>query len=308
MKRNIAFFLLMTVILLLLPGLVFSSSGRAEQRQPLTLGGRVLDEAGKALPDVSVMVFDLLENQTRGYAKTDASGSWVFEKAEANVPYRLRYYHPLYAFDIQTQDINSLTGDLRLEDIIAVKIPVFDGVKTPESWFRYEVVDVYYARIVEYTGGTEAVVVPESIDGYQVIAINSRVFSGQSQLKAIALPNGLRSLGSYVFNRCEELAQLQFPNELASIGHRLPGLHPIGSCGFARWDQRNLRQRVFRLRHPEPGQLSPWLGEGRFIHLRRKRPAYQDHGAGRRETPGFICLQRLHQFHQHPPAQHLDQH
>ena len=72
-------------------------------------------------------------------------------------------------------------------------------------------------RITGYTGTANILVLPDEIDGIPVYAINSHVFS-EKQLKAIHLPNGLKTIGSNAFSNNTTLTEIVLPNGLESIG------------------------------------------------------------------------------------------
>ena len=53
---------------------------------------------------------------------------------------------------------------------------------------------------------------------YPVIKINDKVFSGNTNLKAVTLPEGLVEIGAFAFNECKNLASVALPESLTTLG------------------------------------------------------------------------------------------
>jgi hypothetical protein len=62
------------------------------------------------------------------------------------------------------------------------------------------------------------IVIPDTIDGIPVTAINDSVFSGCYTLTAITLPSGLTSIGNYAFCHCSSLTEVVIPAHVKNIG------------------------------------------------------------------------------------------
>ena len=93
--------------------IAFSDQPMRIERQSQLLG-HITNSYGVGLLNVSVMVYDLERNEVCGYSKTDEAGAWRFEEAEAGVNYRVRYYHPLYRFSDDTQNVTGTETALNL--------------------------------------------------------------------------------------------------------------------------------------------------------------------------------------------------
>ena len=55
---------------------------------------------------------------------------------------------------------------------------------------------------------------------YAVTKINEKVFSGNTNLESVVLPESLTTLGDYAFNLCRNLESVKIPNTVTSIKHR----------------------------------------------------------------------------------------
>ena len=76
------------------------------------------------------------------------------------------------------------------------------------------------ATITKYYGSVAAIIVPDTIDGYPVVAIGNEAFSGNKYLTAILLPDCITSIGDYAFADTN-LDSLVLPAELSKLGRRI---------------------------------------------------------------------------------------
>ena len=75
-------------------------------------------------------------------------------------------------------------------------------------------------KIVYYKGANQVngeIVVPETIDGCPVTAIQERVFTDLSKIVKVTLPQSLTSMGKYVFNNCSSLTEITIPDGITAI-------------------------------------------------------------------------------------------
>ena len=71
--------------------------------------------------------------------------------------------------------------------------------------------------IESYSGKSEKVVVPASIGGIPVTAIEGMAFSGFKNIEHVILPEGLTSIGWDAFEDCTALTSIDLPESLTSI-------------------------------------------------------------------------------------------
>lgn len=62
------------------------------------------------------------------------------------------------------------------------------------------------------------VAVPESIDGYEVVALGALAFADCQKLESVVLPNGLERIGNRAFLRCIALESVVLPPKVKTIG------------------------------------------------------------------------------------------
>lgn len=76
------------------------------------------------------------------------------------------------------------------------------------------------ATITKYYGSVAAIIVPDTIDGYPVVAIGNEAFRGNKYLTAILIPDCITSIGDYAFADTN-LDSLVLPAELSKLGRRI---------------------------------------------------------------------------------------
>ena len=74
------------------------------------------------------------------------------------------------------------------------------------------------ATLTGYSGKAAMVRIPQTLDGYPVVAIGERVFEGKD-VAAVVLPEGLREIGWFAFYGCAALSNITIPASVTSIGY-----------------------------------------------------------------------------------------
>lgn len=98
-----------------------------------------------------------------------------------------------------------------------------------DAEFSYRVEDG--CAVVEgYSGNpTDTLEVPGEIDGYTVVAIADRAFSGQTDMKTLAVPDTVKYIGDYSFYGCSSLKKVDLGGSLVALGD-----HSFADCDFLR--------------------------------------------------------------------------
>ena len=74
------------------------------------------------------------------------------------------------------------------------------------------------AIVSGYGGNATQIVVPETLGGYEVTALDYDCFSGYDHLTSIKLPNTLRKIGWNAFAACRGLTSIEIPSGVTDIG------------------------------------------------------------------------------------------
>lgn len=91
---------------------------------------------------------------------------------------------------------------------------VFGG-DTP--WFSMDGNTLYF-NPDQYTGGSE-LTIPDTVNGKSVLKIGDSCFSGNTQLSAVILPDGLQEVGDKAFYNCTALRGIYIPKSVVSVGN-----------------------------------------------------------------------------------------
>ncbi len=92
-----------------------------------------------------------------------------------------------------------------------------DYVEAAEVYGDYEyTVSGQNATITKYNGSSEALIIPNQIDGYTVTAIGNRAFEGCESIKSIVLPENIAHLG-YSFISGTQVTSITIPKSVKSV-------------------------------------------------------------------------------------------
>ena len=139
---------------------------------------------------------------------------------------------------------------------------------TPETFtcedYEYILLEDGTAEITKYTGSTEILTIPETLDDHPVTALGDLAFSGCQALTGVSIPNIVTSAGANPFENCESLKSFYVSPDhptLAVIDDVLfskPDKRLV--CfprGKAAYDYDQLLERV----DEEQRQLDRWLAD-----------------------------------------------
>ncbi len=90
------------------------------------------------------------------------------------------------------------------------------AVQANEADFSYFTEDDA-AVISDYTGSDTEVIIPSTIDGYQVCAVGSYAFSNNSTVTSVTIPEGVLSIYENAFDYCSALEKVVLPESLINI-------------------------------------------------------------------------------------------
>ena len=101
--------------------------------------------------------------------------------------------------------------------------------------FTYTLVNEYTnVKLLSYSGDSESLEIPDTIDGKFVTVLGSGLFSDKGFLKSVKLPGRLESIESYAFSGCTSLGSADFPASLRSIGNNaFAGDTALASVSFS---------------------------------------------------------------------------
>ena len=81
---------------------------------------------------------------------------------------------------------------------------------SPEADFTYETAEGG-VTVTGYTGGEIVVVIPDTLGGSPVVGIAAEAFADKTNLKALSIPDTVRTVGAGALKNCKELTSLRTP-------------------------------------------------------------------------------------------------
>ena len=85
------------------------------------------------------------------------------------------------------------------------------------SNYKYTVKDGQ-VTITAYTGNDMYVTIPQSIDGFAVVAIGDEAFKG-AEVRSVTIPSGVKTIGWFAFASCSVLESIAIPSSVTSVGY-----------------------------------------------------------------------------------------
>lgn len=106
---------------------------------------------------------------------------------------------------------------------------VYRSWDNTDAEFSYRVEDGC-AVIEGYSGNpTDELEIPSEIDGYSVVAVADRAFSGQTDMKKLVLPDTVERVGDYSFYGCVSLKKVDLGGSLKTLGD-----YSFADCDYLR--------------------------------------------------------------------------
>lgn len=92
------------------------------------------------------------------------------------------------------------------------------GAVIAEGNFDYQITDAGAEVIHFYNSGDSRIVIPDTVQDYQVVSIGAEVFRNVDGITEIVLPQSLQTIGDRAFYACSDLVNILLPQSLISIG------------------------------------------------------------------------------------------
>lgn len=88
----------------------------------------------------------------------------------------------------------------------------------PYTIFTYTLNSNNQATITGFRGNTSSIKIPDTLDGYEVIAIGESAFKGNSTLRYIGMTNNITKIDYRAFMNCSALREIQLSYNLIDLG------------------------------------------------------------------------------------------
>ncbi len=171
----------------------------------LDINALVCEERGK-------VTFDMLTDEVE-----DIEQVFVRNHTLQNLPEPERTYA---VFDGWYYDIHCTEELNWYEDVFTSDLTLYASWVNEDDGIPYTYVTLPddTIEIRSYTGKRRYITIPETIDGKPVTSIGDFAFEGQSRLRQINLPTGLKHIGLNAFYDCHNLTEISIPEGVTSIG------------------------------------------------------------------------------------------
>jgi hypothetical protein len=114
-----------------------------------------------------------------------------------------------------TEKLSALKGDT--DASTEQEGEVSDNISQVSTGFKY-IVSADKATITGYEGDETKIVIPSSIDGYEIVAIADGAFEN-TDIKSMIISDGIQTVGWFAFNGCNKLTSVTIPSSVTSIGY-----------------------------------------------------------------------------------------
>ena len=185
-------------------------------------GGNIVVSENVTAPGANVHIRVEARGNTLAYYLSDIdSGKLLFSTVKQNSTWSMgsfgfRFYNLIKSGD-KAGEI--LLDNLRtsLDNLVITALDADFEVPEDKGDFEYTLKGGK-AIITAYLGSKTKITVPETIDGYKVIAIGENAFYRNSYIKEVVLPKSITYIAENAFGVCTSLSDINWPVGLVSIG------------------------------------------------------------------------------------------
>ncbi|MCQ2407331.1 MAG: leucine-rich repeat domain-containing protein [Oscillospiraceae bacterium] len=100
------------------------------------------------------------------------------------------------------------------------------------------------ACIISYTGSETDVVIPDQIDGLDVVQLGDTAFAGSRRIERVTLPSHLQDLGSYTFAECPGILEYKVAEDNVNFESREGVLYTADGYTLLRYPLGTMPEKV----------------------------------------------------------------
>ena len=175
-------------------------------------GYGALDISALILEERGTVTFDMLTDELE-----DITQIFIRNHTLQNVPEPDRNYAVFdgWYYDIHCTDELNLYSDVWTSDLTLYANWVNEDDGVP---YTYVILDDGTVEIRSYTGHRRYITIPDKIENRTVSSIGDFAFTGQTKLREVNLPRGLKIIGLNAFANCTNLFSMFIPDGVEEIG------------------------------------------------------------------------------------------
>lgn len=102
----------------------------------------------------------------------------------------------------------------------SVEQSVADAAVIVSGDYSVEYINDTEAKITAYNGTDADVVIPESINGYKIVAIGDSAFYQNQSISSVVIPEGVKAIEANAFNGCRFLETVSVPSTVKEFGEQ----------------------------------------------------------------------------------------
>ena len=175
-------------------------------------GYGALDISALILEERGTITFDMLTDEIE-----DITQIFIKNHTLQNIPVPERNYAVFdgWYYDIHCTEELNLYADVWTSDLTLYANWVNEDDGVP---YTYVILDDGTVEIRSYTGHRRYITIPDKIENRIVSSIGDYVFLGQTRLREVNLPRGLKKIGLNAFANCSNLLSISIPDGVEEIG------------------------------------------------------------------------------------------
>jgi len=191
-----------------------SSLDLGELGRDWTYGFGALDLSAFLLEERGTLTFDMLTDELENTEALFIKGHTLQELPEPERLYAV--FDGWYYDDTFTQEY------VYYEDRFYDDITLYAKWVNEDDGIPYTYVELEDGTIEirSYTGKRRYITIPEKIDGKVVSSIGEFAFAGQTRLREVGLPSGLKLIKRSAFKGCSNLIWVEIPENVVTIGEK----------------------------------------------------------------------------------------
>lgn len=174
-------------------------------------GFGAVDANAFLMEERGTVTYDMLTDEVEDMEGTFIQGHALQELPEPDRLYAIfdGWYYDQYCTQRVEYYTDAFYGDITL---YANWVNEDDGIP-----FTYVILEDGTVEIRSYTGHRRFITVPEKIEGRVVSSIGDFAFAGETNLREVGLPSGLRHIGLNAFAGCYNLVSMYIPENVTEI-------------------------------------------------------------------------------------------
>ena len=175
-------------------------------------GYGALDISALILEERGTVTFDMLTDELE-----DITQIFIRNHTLQNIPEPDRNYAVFdgWYYDIHCTEELNLYSDVWTSDLTLYANWVNEDDGVP---YTYVILNDGTVEIRSYTGHRRYITIPDKIENRTVSSIGDFAFTGQTKLREVNLPRGLKKIGLNAFANCTNLFAMSIPDGVEEIG------------------------------------------------------------------------------------------